>query len=130
MDEIRISSREIQTVSCLAFLAAGAVTRLHRTAKFVIEHAALLKVLTRDAEIECKLDRPDEFDLEALGLAEAVSRFTRSKGVQGCADQRRWRRTFDRSQGLGRAQNAGHHYCCDGETSRRHGPLFCLQRQF
>src|SRR5205085_2998320 len=41
--------------------------------------------LTRDPDIERKLDRPDEFDLEALGLAEAVSRFNRSKGVQGCA---------------------------------------------
>src|SRR3954468_19606236 len=88
MDEIRISSREFRAVSCPAFLAAGSVTRLHRASKIAIEPAALLNVLTRDADVQRKLDRPDEFDLEALGLAEAVSCFNRSKGAQSRGDQR------------------------------------------
>src|SRR5689334_16686345 len=103
MDEIRISNRRFGAVSCSAFLAAGSVTRLHRASKRAMEPAALLNVLARDADVQRKLDRPDKFDLDALGPAEAVSCFNRSKGAQGCADQRRWRRTFDRAHGIGRA---------------------------
>ncbi len=75
-------SRECRAVSCPAFLAAGPVTRLQGAPKLAMEPTALLQVLACDANVQHKLDRSDEFDLEALGLTEAVSGFNRSECAQ------------------------------------------------
>src|SRR3954464_5038985 len=90
MNEARISSREFRTVNRLAFFASGSVTRVHCALKVAIEPAALLKVLARDTNVKHKLDRSSEFDLEALGLTQAVSCFDLSECAQGRGDQRRW----------------------------------------
>src|SRR3954470_10691022 len=129
MDKARISSRHFGAVSCPAFLASGSVTGLYCASKLAIEPAPLLKVLARDANVKRKLDRSDEFDLEALGLTEAVSCFNLSEGAQGRGDQRRWPRAFDRAQTFGRAQNTGHHHRCNGKASMGHGSPLRLRRQ-
>src|SRR4051794_8483007 len=129
MDKTRISSRHFGAVSCPAFLASGSVTCLHCASKLAIEPAPLLKVLARDANVKRKLDRSDEFDLEALGLTKAVSCFNLSEGAQGRGDQRRWPRAFDRAQTFGRAQNTGHHHRCSGKVSMGHGSPLRLRRQ-
>src|SRR3954469_13723036 len=101
MDKARISSRHFGAVSCPAFLASGSVTGLHCASKLAIEPAPLLKVLARDASVERKLDRSDEFDLEALGLTEAVCCFNLSEGAQGRGDQSQCLRPFAEAQPLG-----------------------------
>ena len=90
MNEARISSREFRAVNRLAFFAPSSVTRLQCALKVAIEPAALLKILARDTNVKHKLDRSNEFDLEALGLTQAVSCFDLSEGAQSRGDQRRW----------------------------------------
>src|SRR5215204_3343001 len=94
MDEARISSREFRAVSGLALFASGSGTRLQCAPKLSVEPAALLKILACDTNVKHKLDRSNEFDLEALGLTQAVSCFDLSEGAQSRGDQRRWCRAF------------------------------------
>src|SRR5215207_142910 len=129
MDEARISSREFRAVKSPAFFASGSVARLHGAPKLAIEPTALLKVLSRDTNVKHKLDRSDEFDLEALGLTQAVSCFGLSEGAQSCGDERRRGGAFSRAQAFGRAQNAGHKHRRKAKTSTGHRPPFCLQKQ-
>jgi hypothetical protein len=89
MDEARMFGCEFRAVSYTAFLAPGSVTRLHCALKVAMEPAALPNVLARDARVQRKLDGVDEFDLEALGLTQAVGGLNFSEGAQRCGDQRR-----------------------------------------
>src|SRR5215204_5897983 len=123
MDEARISSREFRAVTGPAFFASGLVTRLHCAPKLAIEPTTVLKVLARETNVEHKFNRSNEFDLEALGLTQAVSCFNLSECAQSRGDQRR------RGCAFGRAQNAGHKHRHNGKTSTGHEPPFCLQRQ-